>query len=46
MTDDRSDVETHYTRSVIGETILAALAAAGRDIEHLTIEVAPCDALP
>jgi SAM-dependent methyltransferase len=44
MTDDRSDVETHYTRSVIGETILAALAAAGRDIEHLTIEdLAPVD---
>ena len=44
MTDDRGDVETHYTRSVIGETILAALAAAGRDIEHLTIEdLAPVD---
>jgi SAM-dependent methyltransferase len=44
MTDDRSDVETHYTRSVIGETILAALTAAGRDIEHLTIEdLAPVD---
>jgi ubiquinone/menaquinone biosynthesis C-methylase UbiE len=44
MTGDRSDVETHYTRSVIGETILAALAAAGRDIEHLTIDdLAPVD---
>jgi ubiquinone/menaquinone biosynthesis C-methylase UbiE len=44
MTGDRSDVETHYTRSVIGATILAALAAAGRDIERLTIEdLAPVD---
>jgi SAM-dependent methyltransferase len=44
MTEVRSDVETHYTRSVIGETILAALAAAGKDIEHLTIEdLAPVD---
>jgi ubiquinone/menaquinone biosynthesis C-methylase UbiE len=44
MTSDRSDVQTHYTRSVIGETILAALAAAGKDIEHLTIEdLAPVD---
>jgi SAM-dependent methyltransferase len=44
MTGDRADVETHYTRSVIGETILAALKAAGKDIEHLTIEdLAPVD---
>jgi ubiquinone/menaquinone biosynthesis C-methylase UbiE len=44
MEANRSDVETHYTRSVIGETILAALAAAGKDIEHLTIEdLAPVD---
>lgn len=44
MEADRSEVETHYTRAAIGETILAALAAAGKDIEHLTIEdLAPVD---
>ncbi|HEX3501191.1 MAG TPA: class I SAM-dependent methyltransferase [Stellaceae bacterium] len=44
MTGNRSDVETHYTRSVIGETILAALAVAGKDIEHLTTDdLAPVD---
>ncbi len=44
MTGDRSDVETHYTRPVLGEMILAALAAAGKDIEHLTIDdLAPVD---
>ncbi len=44
MTGDRSGVETHYTRPALGETILAALAAAGKDIEHLTIDdLAPVD---
>src|SRR5882724_10151057 len=44
MTDDRNDVETHYTRPALGATILAALAAAGKDIEHLTIDdLAPVD---
>src|SRR5882672_5366042 len=44
MTGDRSDVETHYTRADLGATILAALAAAGKDIEHLTIDdLAPVD---
>jgi ubiquinone/menaquinone biosynthesis C-methylase UbiE len=44
MAAERSDVETHYTRAAIGETILAALAAAGKDVEHLTIDdLAPVD---
>jgi ubiquinone/menaquinone biosynthesis C-methylase UbiE len=44
MAADRSEVEIHYTRSAIGETILAALTVAGKDVEHLTIEdLAPVD---
>jgi SAM-dependent methyltransferase len=44
MTGDHGDVEAHYTRSVIGETILAALTASGKDIEHLTPDdLAPVD---
>ena len=34
MPDD--PVETHYTRHDLVETILAALKAAGKDIDHLT----------
>jgi ubiquinone/menaquinone biosynthesis C-methylase UbiE len=37
-------VESHYTRSDLGEAILAALKAAGKDIDQLTPDVlAPVD---
>ena len=37
-------VETHYTRTDLGEAILAALRAAGKDIDHLTPDdLAPVD---
>jgi ubiquinone/menaquinone biosynthesis C-methylase UbiE len=37
-------VATHYTRPDLGETILAALKAAGKDIDHLTPDdLAPVD---
>jgi ubiquinone/menaquinone biosynthesis C-methylase UbiE len=37
-------VETHYTREDLGETILAALKAAGKDINRLTPDdLAPVD---
>jgi SAM-dependent methyltransferase len=37
-------VETHYTRDDLGEAILAALKAAGKDIDHLTPDdLAPVD---
>jgi len=37
-------VETHYTRPDLGEAILAALKAAGKDIDHLTPDdLAPVD---
>jgi len=37
-------VETHYTRDDLGEAILAALRAAGKDIDHLTPDdLAPVD---
>ena len=37
-------VETHYTREDLGEAILAALKAAGKDINHLTPDdLAPVD---
>jgi SAM-dependent methyltransferase len=37
-------VETHYTRSQLGEVILSALAKAGKDLDHLTPEdLAPVD---
>jgi SAM-dependent methyltransferase len=37
-------VETHYTREDLGETILAALKAAGKDLDHLTPDdLAPVD---
>jgi len=44
MTGERNDVETHYTRSDLGETILSALAKAGKDIDRLTTDdLAPVD---
>jgi MPBQ/MSBQ methyltransferase len=44
MNNARDDVETHYTRWELGETIFAALAKAGKDIDRLTIEdLAPVD---
>ncbi len=44
MNNARDDVETHYTRSELGETILAALAHAGKDIDRLTTDdLAPVD---
>jgi ubiquinone/menaquinone biosynthesis C-methylase UbiE len=37
-------VETHYTRSDLAEAILAALKAAGKDLDHLTPDdLAPVD---
>jgi ubiquinone/menaquinone biosynthesis C-methylase UbiE len=43
MTDART-VEDHYTRGSLGDTILAALRAAGKDPEHLTTDdLAPVD---
>jgi SAM-dependent methyltransferase len=37
-------VETHYTRDHLGEAILAALKAAGKDLDHLTPDdLAPVD---
>jgi ubiquinone/menaquinone biosynthesis C-methylase UbiE len=42
MPDDA--VETHYTRDDLGEMILAALKAAGKDLDHLTPDdLAPVD---
>ena len=34
MTDLRSPVEDHYTRPDLGEVILAALRAAGKDLDR------------
>src|SRR5215471_3128123 len=43
MTDSRA-VEDHYTRRSLGETILAALKAEGKDVNHLTPDdLAPVD---
>src|SRR5215471_21637258 len=43
MTDSRA-VEDHYTRRSLGETILAALRRAGKDIDRLTPDdLAPVD---
>jgi MPBQ/MSBQ methyltransferase len=40
----RNPVETHYTRDDLGEVILAALKAAGKDLDHLTPDdLAPVD---
>src|SRR5437879_9183658 len=37
-------VADHYTRGALADTILAALAAAGKDIDHLTPDdLAPVD---
>ncbi|HEX4185709.1 MAG TPA: methyltransferase domain-containing protein [Stellaceae bacterium] len=37
-------VETHYTRTALGEAILTALKAAGKDLDHLTPDdLAPVD---
>ena len=44
MANNGDPVESHYTRSDLGEAILAALKAAGKDIDHLTPDVlAPVD---
>src|SRR5437763_4250401 len=46
MEEQLSDnpVETHYTRQDLGQVILAALKAAGKDIDHLTPnDLAPVD---
>src|SRR5438045_8107399 len=43
MTDVRA-VEEHYTRRALGDTILAALQEAGKDLDHLTPDdLAPVD---
>lgn len=43
MTNARA-VEDHYTRHSLGDTILSALRAAGKDLEHLTPDdLAPVD---
>ncbi len=44
MNEARAHVETHYTRPQIGDAILTALKAAGKDIDHLTTDdLAPVD---
>ena len=44
MANNGDPVESHYTRSDLGEAILAALKAAGKDIDHLTPDdLAPVD---
>jgi SAM-dependent methyltransferase len=44
MPDQSNPVETHYTRRDLGETILAALRSAGKDLDHLTPDdLAPVD---
>ena len=44
MSDRRAEVERHYGRGGLIDRVLAALAEAGRDVEHLTIdELAPID---
>jgi SAM-dependent methyltransferase len=44
MNTVRDDVEAHYMRSDLGDTILAALAKAGKDIDRLTPDdLAPVD---
>lgn len=45
MTDDPTEVSNHYTIPDLGRRILAALEAAGKDLESLTVEdLAPVDA--
>lgn len=37
-------IQTHYTRSDLGDAILAALEKAGKDVDHLSLEdLAPVD---
>ena len=36
MAENTGRVEAHYTRPDLGETIVAALKAAGKDLVHLT----------
>jgi ubiquinone/menaquinone biosynthesis C-methylase UbiE len=44
MSDIPTAVASHYTRGGLTDRLLAALAAAGKDIEHLTIaDLAPLD---
>jgi MPBQ/MSBQ methyltransferase len=44
MANDRSSVEDHYTRRDLAQAILAALKAAGKDIDHLKPDdLAPVD---
>lgn len=44
MRNARNPVEEHYTRQDLGPVILAALKAAGKDIDHLTPDdLAPVD---
>jgi MPBQ/MSBQ methyltransferase len=44
MADNGDLVETHYASSNLGEVILAALKAAGKDLDHLTPDdLAPVD---
>jgi SAM-dependent methyltransferase len=44
MSERRNAVEEHYTRQDLAEIILAALKAAGKDLDHLTPDdLAPVD---
>ncbi len=44
MAHSGGPVEAHYTRPDLGETIVAALKAAGKDLDHLTPDdLAPVD---
>jgi SAM-dependent methyltransferase len=44
MAENTGRVEAHYTRPDLGETIVAALKAAGKDLDHLTPDdLAPVD---
>jgi len=44
MPQPAHDVAAHYTRGGLADTILAALMAAGKDVDHLTIDdLAPVD---
>jgi SAM-dependent methyltransferase len=44
MSNPQPMVETHYARNALGDTILAALRAAGKDLDHLTIDdLSPVD---
>jgi len=46
MADPASEIDRHYGRGGLLERLLAALAAAGKDVEHLTIDdLAPVDEL-